>query len=182
MISRLLGDFELKRGVDYDVKGDPKDAYTASKLFEQSPKQFEIWAVGLVGGVPQPEKSGDKGIDGKVYFQDLLGNLQCAVCQVKGGHLTTGAVDAFAHVIEREKAAMGFFICLEPPTKGMYNRAEEIGFFDSPSGRKIPKFQIRTIKELLDKGNDFDFPIGYSLKSASGKRLTRDKDQGKLEM
>lgn len=182
MISRLAGDFELKRNVDYDVKGDPKDAYTASKLFEQSPKQFEIWAVGLVGGVPQPDKSGDKGIDGKVYFQDLEGSLQCAVCQVKGGHLTPSLIRDFAHVIEREKAAMGYFICLETPTKGMCNEAEEIGFFDSPSGRKIPKLQIRTIKELIEKGNDFDFPKGYSLKSASGKRLTREKDQGKLEM
>ena len=182
MINRLTGDFELKRGVDYDVKGDPKDAYTASKLFQQSPKQFEIWAVGLANGVPQPGKTGDKGIDGKVYLQDLEGNLQCAVCQVKGGHLTPSLIRDFSHVIEREKAAMGYFICLEKPTKGMYNEAEEIGFFDSPSGRKIPKLQIRTIKELLDKGNDFDFPIGYSLKSASGKRLTRDKEQGKLEM
>ena len=49
------------RGKDYDVKGDPKDAYSARQLFEQSPKQFEIWAVGLVAGVPQPDKSGDKG-------------------------------------------------------------------------------------------------------------------------
>jgi DNA modification methylase len=182
MISRLTGDFDLKRGVDYDVKGDPKDAHSAHKLFQQSPKQFEIWAVGLANGVPQPGKSGDKGIDGKVYFQDLEANLQCAVCQVKGGHLTPSLIRDFSHVIEREKAAMGYFICLETPTRGMYNEAEEIGFFTSPSGRKIPKLQIRTIKELLDKGNDFDFPIGYSLKSASGKRLTRDKEQGKLEM
>ncbi len=181
MISRLAGDFELKRGLDYDVKGDPKDAYTATKLFEQSPKQFEIWAVGLVGGVPQPEKSGDKGIDGKVYFQDLEGSLQCAVCQVKGGHLTPSLIRDFAHVIEREKAAMGYFICLETPTKGMYNEAEELGFF-TVGRRKIPKLQIRTIRELLDKGNDFAFPEGYSLKSASGKRLVREKEQGKLEM
>ena len=182
MIARLQNDFGLERKKDYDIKGDPKDNYAAIKLFEQSPKQFEIWAVGLVSGVPQPEKSGDKGIDGKVYFQDLEGSLQCAVCQVKGGHLTPGHIRDFAHVIEREKAAMGYFICLETPTKGMYNEAEEIGFFDSPSGRKIPKLQIRTIKELIEKGNDFDFPKGYSLKSASGKRLTREKEQGKLEM
>jgi DNA modification methylase len=181
MISRLTGDFELKRGVDYDVKGDPKDAYTASKLFEQSPKQFEIWAVGLANGVPQPEKSGDRGIDGKAYFQDLEGNLQCAVCQVKGGHLTPSLIRDFAHVIERENAAMGYFICLETPTKGMYNEAEELGFF-TVGRRKIPKLQIRTVRELLDKGNDFAFPEGYSLKSASGKRLTREKEQGKLEM
>jgi len=41
---------------------------SARKLFEESPKQFEIWAVGLVAGVPQPEKAADKGIDSKVYF------------------------------------------------------------------------------------------------------------------
>jgi len=172
-------DFGLKRGVDYDVIGDPKDAYSAHKLFEESPKQFEIWAVGLVAGVPQPEKSGDKGVDGKVYFMDLEGKLQCAVCQVKGGHLKIDDIHAFAHVIEVQKAAMGFFICLDTPTKGMYDRADELGFFDSPSGRKIPKLQIRTIKELLE-GKEFDFPKGYSLKSGGGKRLVRHGEQGEL--
>jgi hypothetical protein len=175
MIARLLKDFGLKRNEDYDVLGDPKDAYSAHKLFEESPKQFEIWAVGLVAGVPQPEKSGDKGVDGKVYFMDLQQKLQWAVCQVKGGHLTPGVIRDFAHVIERDKAAMGFFICLDMPTKGMYQEADELGFFDSPSGRKIPKLQIRTIKELLD-GKEFDFPKGYSLKSG-GKKMAREGEQ-----
>lgn len=180
MISRMAGDFDLKRNKDYDIIGDPKDAYSARKLFEQSPKQFEIWAVGLAQGLPQPGKVGDRGIDGKVYFQDLEGKLQYAVCQVKGGHLTPSAIRDFSHVIEREKAAMGFLICLDTPTKGMYNEAEETGFFIAPSGRKIPKLQIRTIKELLEEGEEFDFPQGYSLKSGSGKRLTKDLDQAKL--
>jgi DNA modification methylase len=181
MISRLAKDFGLVRGKDYDVIGDPKDAYSARKLFEESPKQFEIWAVGLVAGVPQPEKSADKGVDGKVYFQDLEGNLQWAVCQVKGGHLTPTAIRDFAHVIEREKAAMGFFICLETPTKGMYDEAEELGFFESPSGRRIPKLQTRTIKELLEQ-KEFDFPKGYSLKSGGGKRLSREGEQGAMDL
>jgi site-specific DNA-methyltransferase (adenine-specific) len=179
IISRLAGDFGLVRKKDYDVIGDPKDAYSAHKLFEQSPKQFEIWAVGLVSGVPQPEKSGDKGVDGKVYFQDIEGNLQYAVCQVKGGHLTPSAIRDFAHVIERENAAMGFFICLETPTKGMYNEADEPGFF-TVERRRIPKLQIRTIKELLEESKTFDRPLGYSLKSGSGKRLVRDTEQAKL--
>ena len=180
MISRQANDFGLVRGKDYDVIGDPKDAYSARKLFDESPKQFEIWAVGLVMGVPQPEKSGDKGVDGKVYFMDLEGKLQWAVCQVKGGHLTPGVLRDFAHVIERDNAAMGFFISLDTPTKGMYQEAEELGFFDSPSGRKIPKLQLRTIKELLE-GKEFDFPKGYSLKSG-GKRLTRVGEQQEMEM
>lgn len=180
MVSRLAQNFALLRGDDYDVIGDPKDAYSARKLFDESPKQFEIWAVGLVMGVPQSEKSGDKGVDGKVYFMDLEGKLQWAVCQVKGGHLTPGVLRDFAHVIERDKAAMGFFICLETPTKGMYQEAEELGFFDSPSGRKIPKLQLRTIKELLE-GKEFDFPKGYSLKSA-GKRLIRIGEQREMDL
>lgn len=182
IITRLASDFALVRGKDYLVKGDPKDAYSARKLFEESPKQFEIWAVGLVAGIPQPEKSGDKGIDGKVYFQDLAGELQYAVCQVKGGgNVSPHMIRDFAHVIEREKAAMGFFISLETPTKGAYDEAETLGFFTSPSGRLIPKLQIRTIEELL-VGKEFDFPEGYRLRSGTGKRLTRDTDQTAMEM
>ena len=180
MIARLLKDFGLKRNEDYDVLGDPKDAYSARKLFEESPKQFEIWAVGLVAGVPQPEKSGDKGVDGKVYFMDLEGKLQFAVAQVKGGRLKPGDIRDFEGVIQRDKAAMGFFICLDEPTKGMYAEADELGFFESPSGRKIPMLQIRTIKELLE-GKEFDFPKGYSLKSA-GKKLAREGEQTEMEI
>jgi len=182
IISRLARDFGLKRSKDYQVTGDPKDASSARKLFEESAKQFEIWAVGLVQGVPQPEKVADKGVDGKVYFQDLEGKLQWAVCQVKGGHLVPSIVRDFAHVIEREKAAMGFLICLETPSKGMYQAAEEIGFFAAPSGRKIPRLQIRTIKELLEEHKEFDFPKGYSLKSGPAKRLTRAGEQGALSL
>ncbi|MDO8585869.1 MAG: DNA methyltransferase [Armatimonadota bacterium] len=178
MISRLAKDFGLKRGHDYDVIGDPKDAYSARKLFEESPKQFEIWAIGLVAGVPQPEKSADRGVDGKVYFMDLEGNLQWAVCQVKGGHLTPTVIRDLSHVIQRDKAAMGFFICLGTPTRGMYQEAEELGFFEAPSGRKIPKLQIRTIEQLLE-GKEFDYPKGYSLKSG-GKRLAREGEQTEL--
>jgi site-specific DNA-methyltransferase (adenine-specific) len=182
IISRLAQDFGLKRDKDYQVSGDPKDAYSARKLFEESPKQFEIWAVGLVQGVPQPDKVADKGVDGKVYFQDLEGKLQWAVCQVKGGHLNPSMVRDFAHVIEREKAGLGFLICLETPSKGMYQEAEEAGFFTGPSGRKIPRLQIRTIRELLDERKEFDFPKGYSVKSGPAKRLPRQTDQPPLEL
>lgn len=77
---------------------------------------------------------------------------------------------------------MGFFICLETPTKGMYREADEIGFFTAPSGRKIPRLQIRTIHELLDEGKEFDFPVGYALRSGEAKRLVRDGEQGSLEL
>jgi len=182
MIARLARDFGLQRNKDYQVLGDPKDAYSARKLFEQSPKQFEVWAVGLVQGVPQPDKVGDRGVDGKVYFQDLEKNLQYTVVQVKGGHLTPGLIRDFAHVIEREKAALGFFISLEQPTRGMYAEADELGFFTAPSGRKIPRMQLRTVKELLDEEKVFDFPVGYQIKSGNGKPVGRVHEQAKLAL
>lgn len=182
IISRLHRSFSLQRNKDYLVLGDPKDVAAACDLFHRDPKQFEIWAVGLVQGVPQERKGGDRGIDGKVYFHGLDGELHHAVCQVKGGHLTPSLIRDFAHVIDREKAAFGFFISLETPTKGMYQEAEELGFYTAPSGRKILRMQMLTIHELLHEGKEFDFPVGYSLKGDAGKRLTRDHEQQKLSL
>jgi hypothetical protein len=130
--------------------------------------------------VPQERKGGDRGIDGKVYFYGLDGELHYAVCQVKGGHLTLSLIRDFAHVIDREKAAFGFFISLETPSKGMHQEAEELGFYTAPSGRKIPRLQMLTIHELLHEGKSFDFPSGYSLKGEGGKRLARDHEQQTL--
>ena len=177
---RLEKDYGIIAKRDYDIIGVPKDVKSARELFTYKPKQFEIWAVSLVGGFPQPEKSGDKGIDGKVYFIDQDRKTQYAVCQVKGGKLTTSMIRDFEACIAREKSPMGFFISLETPTKGMYQEADELGFFESPSKRKIPRLQIRTIKELLD-GKDFDSPKGYSLRSSKGNRVLRQGEQGAID-
>ncbi|MHB9131553.1 MAG: DNA methyltransferase [Armatimonadota bacterium] len=182
IISRLHRSFSLQRNKDYLVLGDPKDMAAARDLFHRDAKQFEIWAVGLVQGVPQERKGGDRGIDGKVYFHGLDGELHYAVCQVKGGHLTPSLIRDFAHVIEREKAASGFFISLETPSKGMYQEAEELGFYTAPSGRKIPRLQMLTIHELLHEDKVFDFPVGYAVQGDERKRLKRDHEQQKLSL
>lgn len=53
-----------------------------------------------------------------------------------------------AHLVEREKAAMGFFVTLAPPTKPMITEAVQTGFYSSPFGN-FPKIQILTIEGLL---------------------------------
>ena len=181
MISRLARDFGLRRNLDYTINGDPKDVASARALFQQSPKEFEKWAVGLAHGVPQEKGGGDRGIDGKVYSYDIDSNLRWAVVQVKGGHLSPSLIRDFAHVIEREKAVMGFFITLENPTLGMYQTAEDAGMATAPSGRLFPRLQLRTIRELLHDGHEFDFPQGYSLKSG-GKRILRTHEQAALDL
>jgi hypothetical protein len=139
-----------------------------------------VWAVTtLAEGVAQPTKSGDKGIDGKVYFDDLEHKLRFAVVQVKGGAITPGMIRDFAHVIDREQAVMGYFITINAPTPGMYATAESAGMVTAPNKRLLPKLQILTLHELMAEGKRFDIPQGYTLKS-SKRLLMRDFEQGKL--
>ena len=60
--------------------------------------------------------------------------------------------------MEREKAALGLFMTLEPPTRDMRAEAAGGGLFHSDLwNRDYPKVQIRTIEEML-KGQGFDLP------------------------
>lgn len=61
-----------------------------------------------MGGFPQPDKNGDKGVDGKVYFIDQNRKSQYAICQVKGGRLNPSMIRDFEACISREKSPLGF--------------------------------------------------------------------------
>jgi len=64
----------------------------------------------------------------------------------------------FPGTVEREKAAMGLFITLEPQTKDMQIEAVSAGYYHSEGwGKNFPKIQILTIEELL-KGTLVDMP------------------------
>ena len=61
-------------------------------------------------------------------------------------------------VVEREQAALGLFISLEPPTRDMRQEATSGGFFYSELWeRDIPRIQIRTVGEMLS-GHGFEVP------------------------
>ena len=57
----------------------------------------------------------------------------------------------FAHVIDREKAALGLFVTLAEPTRAMKEEAAAFGFYESLGTTIFPKLQILTIKGLLDR-------------------------------
>lgn len=69
-------------------------------------------------------------------------------------------------VIEREQAAAGAFICIEPTTKAMLAEAAEAGFFQTRSiaGTKPPRLQILTIEDLLS-GRRIDMPAQQDVRS-----------------
>jgi hypothetical protein len=81
-------------------------------------------------------------------------------------------------VIERESAAIGVLLTLEPPTKLMLREAADAGFYKSPwKGGKHPRIQIITIAELL-AGKAIDYPqtrATVTYKKAERFRRTFDK-------
>jgi len=138
----------------FEVLGTPKDLEGARDLADRDKHQFEWWALSLVGARPygDKKKGGDTGIDGIMYFRVSPTETVKVVVSVKGGgNINPGMVRDLKGVMEREKAGMGVFITLEPPTAGMKKEAAAAGVYKHPlNDLTYPKLQMFTIEELLD--------------------------------
>ena len=152
----LLKRYGMREGIDYEVAGVPVSIDGARDLFERDPRQFQHWVVEMAGGFNSTSHSGDKGVDGRIYFETSEG-LRNMVISVKGGHLTPAYVRELRGVLERDgDSILGGFICLEEPTKGMVQEAARAGMY-TYRGKAYPRLQIRTAEELLD-GRTFETP------------------------
>jgi len=139
------------------VIGEPVSPADAAKLAEDDKYQFQWWALGLVGARPEEQKKGaDHGIDGKILFRDdpKSTKLEQLIIQVKGGKTSVKDVRDLRGVLDREKAAIGILISLQPPTAPMETEAASVGFYEHKTNKqKFPRLQLRTVKELMeDKG------------------------------
>lgn len=143
----------------YIVEGKPRDLGGAKALFAKSPFEFQRWAVSPVDATPNEKPSGDKGIDGIARFTvDARGGTGRALVSVKGGATGPGDVRDLVGTVESQRAEMGIFITLEPPTPGMMDAARHSGTYTHPiSGREYPRVQILTVEELLH-GKKPDMP------------------------
>jgi DNA modification methylase len=152
----LLKRYGLKEGEHYEVSGVPLSEEGAQELFEKDPRQFQHWAVELTGGFCSAKHSGDRGIDGRIYFDTDQG-LKSMVLSVKGGNLSPAYVRELRGTLEREPdSLLGGFISLRPPTKGMRDEAAQAGRIEY-RGRMYDKLQLRAVSDLL-AGRLFDTP------------------------
>ncbi|MBI4299431.1 MAG: restriction endonuclease [Chloroflexi bacterium] len=161
MKHRLKDMFNLVPGEDYQVIGEPVDVTGARQLAQEDRYQFQYWALSLLEARPEERKKGaDRGVDGTIFFIDgPRRTSHKVVIQVKSGHVAPTHVRDLKGVVEREGAALGFFITLEEPTRDMTTEAASAGFFHSDlMSRDYPEIQIRTIKELLG-GRAFEMPL-----------------------
>jgi site-specific DNA-methyltransferase (adenine-specific) len=176
---RLRDMFDLQPGRDYQVIGEPVSVDSARQLAQDDRYQFQFWALSLVQARPLGEGKGkrgaDQGVDGVITFiDDHTGKAKRIIVQVKSGKVKSGDIRDLVGTVEREQAAMGVFITLEPPTREMEKEAVSAGFYHSPGwGRDYPRIQIRTIEELLD-GKGIEMPPS----SVTFRQAGRVKDEG----
>jgi len=146
-------------GIKFKVIGEPKDIGAARQLAQEDRYQFQWWSLSLIRARPlggqegsrEGKKGSDKGIDGVIAFiDDNTGKAKRVLVQVKSGHVNSSHIRDLKGTLQREQAAIGVFITLEPPSKDMTTEAVSAGFYHSPGWNKdYPRIQILTIEELL---------------------------------
>ena len=156
----------------FEVIGEPTSLPDAAALAGEDPYQFQWWALGLVRARPVEQKKGaDQGIDGRLYFHDegKGGKTKQIIFSVKAGHVTVSHIRDLVGVINREKAQIGAFLSLEPPTSPMRREAASAGFYASPWG-KHPRIQLLTIADLLG-GKSIDYPQATDVTFKKAQRV-----------
>ncbi len=156
VIKKRLEKNELVEKVDFKVNGVPNDVLSATKLAEQAPFQFEVWAVSQLNATPTV-KSGDKGVDGVINYVDNTrkDKVGKGIISVKGGHsINPSMVRELKGTMQSQHAEFGILITLEKPTKGMIEEAVKEGTFDyrymeGVTQTKIPIIQLLTVEDLF---------------------------------
>ncbi|MCZ7540239.1 MAG: DNA methyltransferase [Anaerolineae bacterium] len=180
---RLRDMFGLAPGADYQVIGEPVSVDGARQLAADDRFQFQFWALSLVQARPlggevggrAGKRGADRGVDGLITFiDDKTGKPKRIIVQVKSGRVSSRDIRDLKGTVEREKAALGVFITLEPPTREMAVEAVSAGFYHSPGwGRDYPRLQMRTIEDLLG-GAGIEMPLS----AVTFKQAGRVKDEG----
>ncbi len=171
------------KDIKYEVHGTPKDIDGARDLAKRDKYQFQWWACSLVDAQPYmgKKKGADTGIDGLIFFQDDRTIAKKIIVSVKGGHIGVSMIRDLGHVIDREKAEIGFFVTLTEPTKPMKEEAAKAGFYNSPiTDKNFPKIQILTIEGLMNGSENPRYPDlsmgGHTFKKAPAahKKIKQD--------
>jgi site-specific DNA-methyltransferase (adenine-specific) len=136
-------------GVQFTTHGVPQDLAGARDLAARGKyHEFEKWALSLIAAQPGnlSKKGADRGIDGILYF----GKTSRAIVSVKAGEsVGVSMIRDLVGTIQRERAEIGIFLTLAPPTKPMTVEAAAAGLYEEAGFAPVPRLQIVTIEDAL---------------------------------
>lgn len=164
--NRLKDRCGLVEGKDYVVDGVPLTLEAARDLWQRDTYHFQHWAVEQIDGFVTSRRTGDGGIDGRLFFympgrSSFDADLESMVIEVKGGkHVTIKVLRELRAVLEGDTALMAGLIVMEPLSAAQernFNRyMAEVGSLDV-HGVAYPRMQILTVEDILD-GKRFATP------------------------
>ncbi len=182
---------EMFPDAEFDVLGEPQDLGSARQLAQDDRFQFQWWALSLLrarpvggeAGSKKGKKGADQGIDGVIAFiDDASGKPKRVLVQVKSGGVSSQTIRDLRGTLEREQAAIGVLLTLEPATKPMEIEAVSAGFYESPGWRqKYPRLQILTVEQLLH-GAQVQMPPAYGTFKQAQKVKQNVGVQGGLDL
>ncbi len=159
--------YRLVKDHHFDVSGIPVTVEQAQELFKRDPFQFEHWLVERVGGFPT-KKTGDKGIDGRMYFE-TKGSLRSVVLSVKGGKLRPSDVRDLRGVLDRERdTEIAGFLSLQEPSKAMREEAASCGQYEYQDVA-YDRMQLLTVHDILADKREFKTPTKVGTRIATGQ-------------
>ena len=172
---RLQERLHLILGEDYILDGVPQNWEGAKEMWRQDPYQFQKWAVEQVEGFVTVKRTGDEGIDGRIYF-DMPGEeiLQSMALEVKGGaKVGIAELRSLISVLQYDNVQMAGLILLNKPgerqIRNFKRNMAQAGHLRLGDD-EYPRVQMLTVQEMLD-GIKFDLP-----RPAGRTGLRYDKD------
>ncbi|MEO8147009.1 MAG: DNA methyltransferase [Bacteroidia bacterium] len=155
---RLVDTYGLNIKHNFRIDGFPQDAASARMLATENKEgrfNFQEWVIEvLLNGVVNTKKTGDGGYDGYLTFYISEKQKEFVLVEVKSGTVNVKNIREFIQVIEKQKAAIGLFVCFEDTvTKEMLKEIKQAGNYHyTGTGYEsdFPKIQILTIEDLLD--------------------------------
>ena len=165
---RLQDRLGLREGVDFTIEGVPLTLEGAKDLWTRDKYHFQKWAIEQVDGFATTKRTGDGGIDGRIYFASAgLGvkgkGLESMAIEVKGGkNVSIADLRGLRGVLESDEAKLAGLIIMDPlgPVKTRNFRREmaAAGVWEgSDVVRPYQRMQMLTVQEILD-GKGFDVP------------------------
>ena len=144
---------ERMKGMKIPTQGIPQDVESAKKMAREQPFAFESWAVTrLPGFVPNTKQVADGGVDGRAMLAEKPEdfNSRLALAQVKGGKFSLSGLRDFIHVAERDKAALGCFVTLDPvDTRAARSEVAGLGKV-RVAGREFRRMNLWPISDYFD--------------------------------
>jgi len=171
----------------FALHGVPKELAGAQDCFDcddRTKKEFEKWAVRLIKAYAQGggRKGADGGIDG--VFRFGRDKEHKAIVSVKGGrNIGVAMIRDLDAVVTEQKAQIGIFLTLHPPTKPMVDWARGAGTFEVDGFDPVARLQIVTVEEALENGpRAVDTPLRHGSPYKKTAREADTRAQGRLDL